>query len=205
MELVAGILSHDLRNPLSVATARTELLREVSDGGGNDHLEAIERSLERMRDIVDDALLIARQTEPETLEALDFGACAERAWEQVTTGDATLAVKADATIEADETLLAQLLENLFRNAVEHGGDDVTVTVSPREDGFVVADDGPGIPESERDAVFESGYTTNQDGGGTGMGLAIVSRIADLHDWSVRATNGPDGGAAFVVSGVAVGQ
>ncbi|MBX0295470.1 sensor histidine kinase [Haloarcula nitratireducens] len=205
LEMVTGILSHDLRNPLSVATARTELLRERSDGSDNDDLAAIERSLERIRDIIDDALLIARQTEPESLEALDLRACAERAWEQVATGDATLVVEADATVEADETLLAQLLENLFRNAVEHGGGDVTVTVSSREGGFVVADDGPGIPESERDAVFESGYTTNQDGGGTGLGLAIVSRIADLHGWSIRATDGPDGGAAFVVSGVAVEQ
>ncbi|WP_209309548.1 PAS domain-containing sensor histidine kinase [Haloarcula amylovorans] len=203
LEMVAGILSHDLRNPLSVATARTELMQETSDEDGDDDLAAIERSLERMRDIIDDALLIARQTGPDAVVTVDLGACAERAWEQVATGNATLLVEGDATVEADETLLAQLLENLFRNAVEHGGDDVTVTVSPREDGFVVADDGPGIPESERDAVFESGYTTNQDDGGTGLGLAIVSRIADVHGWSVEVADGPDGGAAFVVWGVAV--
>ena len=92
-----------------------------------------------------------------------------------------------------------MVENLVRNAVEHGGDTVTVTVGDLPGGFYVEDDGPGIPEDERRDVFESGYTTSS--GGTGFGLAIVSEIADAHGWSVRVTEGSEGGARVEFTGV----
>nr|WP_318568158.1 ATP-binding protein [Salinigranum marinum] len=61
-------------------------------------------------------------------------------------------------------------------------------------GFFVEDDGPGIPEDERETVFEHGYSTDADG--TGFGLAIVSAVADAHGWDVRLTEGREGGARF---------
>jgi signal transduction histidine kinase len=72
--------------------------------------------------------------------------------------------------------------------------DVTVTVGPTADGFYVEDDGPGIPESERDRVFEGGYTTTD--GGTGFGLNIVRTVAEAHGWTVAVTEGAAGGARF---------
>ena len=102
-------------------------------------------------------------------------------------------------LQADATRLRQLLENLFRNSVDHGGEDVTITVGTLADGFYVADDGPGIPEAERDQVFESGYSTNRDG--TGFGLAIVEEIAAGHGWEITVTEGVEGGARFEVTGV----
>ncbi|MFB6270947.1 MAG: sensor histidine kinase, partial [Halobacterium sp.] len=74
--------------------------------------------------------------------------------------------------------------------------DLTVTVGSLDDadGFYVADDGPGIPEAERDSVFEMGYSTDVDG--TGFGLAIVESVADAHDWDVTVTESRDGGARF---------
>lgn len=194
LSMVAGILSHDLRNPLSVAMARAEM----TDG---DHSAVIQRSLTRMRDILDDALVLARKTDLESVSAVRLDTSATDAWEQVTTEGATLVVESEATIEADASLLAQLFENLFRNALDHGGPDVTVTVADREDGFAVVDDGPGLPADDRERVFEPGFTTNQAGGGTGLGLTIVKHVADVHGWSVEATDAPDGGAMFVVSGV----
>ncbi len=61
---------------------------------------------------------------------------------------------------------AGTLENLFRNAVEHGGDDVTVSVGTESWGFYVTDDGPGIPDGTAD-LFEPGYSTADDGTGSG--------------------------------------
>ncbi|WP_239640455.1 sensor histidine kinase [Halogeometricum pallidum] len=90
------------------------------------------------------------------------------------------------------------MENLFDNAVRHGGERVTVTVDRLSDGFSVEDDGPGIPAEERDDVFEYGYSTADDG--TGFGLNIVAEIADAHDWDVAVSEG-DGGARFEVTGV----
>ena len=85
------------------------------------------------------------------------------------------------------------------DAVEHGGRNVTVTVGDLADGFHVSDDGPGIPDEERDRVFESGYTTAREG--TGFGLSIVAEIVEAHGWEVRATDSADGGARFEVTGV----
>ena len=95
--------------------------------------------------------------------------------------------------------LEQLLENLFRNAVDHAGEDVTVTVGDLDDEFYVADDGPGISDDERDRVFEDGYSTVEEG--AGLGLAIVAGIAEAHGWSVTVTESEDGGARFEVTGV----
>ena len=79
------------------------------------------------------------------------------------------------------------------------GTEVTVRVGALPDGtgFYVEDDGPGIPPGERDQVFESGYTTSEDG--TGFGLAIVRTIVEAHDWSIEVTDGREGGARFEVT------
>jgi signal transduction histidine kinase len=92
---------------------------------------------------------------------------------------------------------------LFRNAVEHGGSNVTIRVGALADGagFYVADDGVGIPESDRDVVFEYGYTTAEDG--TGFGMAIVKEIVDAHGWEIRVTEEADGGTCFEITGVGV--
>jgi signal transduction histidine kinase len=83
--------------------------------------------------------------------------------------------------------------------VEHGGEAVTVTVGALDDGFYVADDGPGIPETERDSIFEAGYSTADDG--TGFGLRIVEQVADAHGWTVGVVESEAGGASFEVRGV----
>ena len=87
-----------------------------------------------------------------------------------------------------------LFENLFRNAVGHGGEDVTVRVGPLEHGFYVEDTGEGIPPEERDSVFDHGYTTGYSG--SGVGLTIVSRIAQAHNWDITLTDSSEGGARF---------
>ena len=70
-----------------------------------------------------------------------------------------------------------------------------VRVGPLDDGFYVEDDGPGIPPEERDSVFDRGYTTD---GGTGLGLAVVRRVFEAHEWSVEVGEADCGGARFEV-------
>lgn len=101
-----------------------------------------------------------------------------------------------AEIDADEPYLRHLFRNLLENAVEHGGPDVTVTVGELDDGFYVADDGPGIPTDERDAIFEEGYTTAGDNGGTGLGLAFVRKLAEVYEWDVTVAESEEDGARF---------
>lgn len=102
------------------------------------------------------------------------------------------------TVEADPNRLRQVFENLYRNAVEHGGPDVTITVGSVHPGrgFFVEDDGEGIPEDIRDEVVDPGFTSRE--GGNGFGLAIVSGIVRAHDWEIVVTEGSEGGARFEV-------
>ncbi|MFB6218083.1 MAG: sensor histidine kinase [Halobacteriaceae archaeon] len=85
------------------------------------------------------------------------------------------------------------------DAVEHGGEGITVTVGALDDGFYVEDTGQGIPEGDRDRAFEFGYSTDSDG--TGFGLAIVENVVESHGWTVDVAEGEAGGARFEITGV----
>ena len=192
-----GVVSHDLRSPLSVAKGRTELAADDCD---SEHLADVRRALTRMEKLLDDSLALARQGKVvgETT-AVDLEDGVSRCWQTVSTGEASLIVEGSATIRADEDRLPEIFENLFRNAIEHGGESVRVTVGPTDDGFYVADDGAGIPPEDRSQVFESGFTTSDDG--SGFGLAIVEQICEAHGWEVDVTESEAGGARFEVTGV----
>jgi PAS domain S-box-containing protein len=197
LERFASIVSHDLRNPLNVAQGRLELAQEECD---SEHLDDVEDALERSQTLIDDLLTLAREgNRVDDIEAVDIGTLMQNCWHNVETGKATISADIERTIRADQSRLQQLLENLYRNAIEHGGDGVTVTVGTLSDGFYIEDDGPGIPADEREDVFDAGYSTTE--GGTGFGLSIVQEIADAHGWKIRVTDGSDGGARFEITGV----
>jgi len=197
LERFASIVSHDLRNPLNVAQARVQMAREEHD---SEHLEAAERAYERTFALIEDLLTLARQGAGVTdVEPIPLATIATECWENVETEAASLDVRTDQTVRADRNRLQQLLENLFRNAVEHGGSDVTVTVEAIDGGFCVDDDGAGIPPEHREDVFESGYSTRTEG--TGFGLSIVKQIAETHGWDLAVVEGTDGGARFEFTGV----
>ncbi|AZH24887.1 PAS domain S-box protein [Haloplanus aerogenes] len=231
LETFASVVSHDLRNPLTVAQGRLQLAR-LACTCDCDEFDAIERAHERMRALIDDLLTLARQGEGvDDTEPVHLSSVVASCWRTVDTTNADLIVDTDLIVEADRSRLQQLLENLIRNAIEHGSagsrlgaddaveyrstgnrtqsgdavehgpddDTVTITIGDLDDGFYVADDGPGIPESERETVFEAGHTTRE--GGTGFGLSIVEQIADAHGWSVAVTASDTGGARFEITGV----
>jgi len=202
----ASVVSHDLRNPLTVAKGRLELAREECE---SEHLDEVDGALERMGTLIDDILELAREgTEVGETEPIDLEGVAEECWHNVETDDASLVTEADTdlTVEADRSRLKQLLENLIRNSVEHCGDGVTVEVGGLGGarGFYVADDGPGIPEEDRERVFESGYSTSEEGS-AGFGLSIVREIAEAHGWDVGVTESERGGARFEFAGVEAGS
>jgi PAS domain S-box-containing protein len=211
LEQFVSMVSHDLRNPLSVAEGYAELaLETASDESVRDTLEEVVDAHQRMESLIEDLLSLARQGKVvgET-EPVDLEACCRAAWRNVSTSEASLELDLDAVhVEADESRLRELLENCFRNSLEHAiddanEDDLTVRVGVPTDGgspgFFVEDDGRGIPESDRERIFEQGYTTNEDG--TGFGLSIVESIAEAHGWRIRATESDGGGARFEITDV----
>jgi len=199
LEEFASIVGHDLCNPLNVAEGRLELAATECD---SQHLEHVEQAHERMRTLIEELLSLAREGEAVSeFEPVALVSLIEGCWANVETGEATLVTNIDRTVQADNSRLKQLFENLIRNAIEHGGEDVVVTVGALDDGFYIEDDGPGISADECNDVFEAGYSTRQ--GGTGFGLSIVKQIVEAHDWQIRVAEGTAGGARFEIVGVAV--
>ncbi|SMO58777.1 PAS domain-containing sensor histidine kinase [Halorubrum cibi] len=193
LERLSGFLSHDLRNPLSVAQGYVDLARETGD---LERLDSAEDALDRIEALIDDALVLAR--DPSAIDvdetAVDLGDLARDCRESGDFGDpptdAALVVEDEGPVCGDPTLLRRALGNLLSNAFEHGGKDPTVRVGVDDRGVYVADDGPGISEEERDAVTEFGVSKD---GGTGIGLAIVERVAAAHGWTLEIGESRAGG------------
>lgn len=196
----ASMLAHELRNPLGIANG---WLDEAEASGEPVAFERVESAHDRMRCMIDDLLALARMGEViSDPTVVSVPAVVAEAWDSVATAEATLRVDDDldaAIVDADADRLQDVFANLFRNAVEHGGDDVTVDVGRCSESFYVEDDGPGFESTDPTRLFESGYTTNADG--TGFGLAIVEQVVEAHGWTVRATDGDADGARFEVTDV----
>jgi len=189
----SSVISHDLRNPLNVAQARAALLDEQTK---SEHLDPLLQALDRMEAIIMDTLTLARQGETiDETESVSLTDLVGKCWGTVDTETATLEIADEMTFQGDCDRLQHVFENLFRNAIEHGGMDVTIRVGHVDEAIIyVEDDGAGIPEESRNAIFEPGHSSAS--GGTGFGLTIVKRIVEAHGWTVSVTNGPDGGARF---------
>jgi len=201
LEVFASTVSHDLRNPLNVAQGNLQLAQEEFD---SEQLDTVESAHDRMGEIIEKVLKLARAGQQiDELEPVPIEAAANRAWENVTTGGAELTVETHRTVMADQAMIQHVFENLFRNAVEHGGQEVRVRVGNLENGIYVEDDGTGIPPDKREDVFDVGYTSTS--GGTGFGLGIIDQIVEAHEWEIRLMEGTDGGARFEITGVEVAE
>ena len=195
LEQFSAVVSHDLRNPLNVLSG---YLSMSEDELSPTRYDAMSGAVDRMETLIDDLLMLARRgeaigdTEPVPIEAI-----AKDAWESVRAPEATLTIaEGVGRVEADPSRLRQAFENLFRNAIDHAGRDVAIEIGPITTegdvgGMYVADDGPGIPVDIVDAVFDSGVSSADS---SGIGLAIVDRIVEAHEWDIEARN--DDGAVF---------
>jgi signal transduction histidine kinase len=224
----ASIVSHDLRNPLNVIEGRLQLYRETGD---EEHLDAVEHSAERMGNLINDLLDLARQGQTVgDIERVDIAELVTRCCESVDTGDATIVTDDPGTVAADAARLGQLLTNLFRNSVEHGSTSPASqtrqdavehgsTSNQTESDDAVEHAGPAV--TVRVGGLADGFYVEDDGpgiapdrrdevleygvtdsaDGTGIGLAIVAEIAEAHGWTVTVTESDSGGARFEFTGV----
>ena len=190
------ILAHDLRNPLNVIDGHVTLYEETGD---EKHLETVNETTDRMMRLVEDLLRVARQgdvvTDPEPTDISDV---IETAWQSLDVdSNATLRYENVRSVSSDPDRLCELFENLFRNAVEHGGSDVTIRVGPLERGFFIEDDGPGMPDDDKEHIFDHGFTTREDG--HRYGLSVIRTIVNAHGWDIIATDAQTGGARFEIT------
>lgn len=199
--LVLGAISHDLRTYLTRLRLRLELMPP------GDQVEKARVDLDGMQALVDDALAFARASfAPASGETVDLAALASCECEaRRAQGSAITLSGADAplVVEGNRGAIARVLANLVGNAITYGGRaDICLIDLGEAVELVVEDRGPGIPQAEREAVFEPFYrlepSRSRDSGGAGLGLTIVRQIAEGHGGSVSIADRPGGGARLSV-------
>ena len=208
--------SHELRTPLAAVRGNVETL--CDDAASLEHRAearaAVQGELARMDRLVDDLLALARLESGvlrRPFQPLDATVLLDEVAARARTlpGERVVAVLAPERVwvNGDPDLLEDALGNLVRNAWRHTASGGRITLSVRAEGELVllevADDGPGIPATDLDRVFDrfyrGGSPRGDDGGGSGLGLAIVRRLAELHGGTVRAANAPGGGAVLTIA------
>lgn len=209
---LASGLAHEIRNPLNSLNLNMQMLeeevREEGGSGSQRRLLAITRSeLGRLERLATDFLSYARPRSMELTE-VKAGELLERVV-QVLAGeiqDLRAVVRVEdqsggARVRVDKGLMGQLLLNLTKNALAAGEEEGTtpeVRLVARRQGeeivLEVRDNGPGIPEEERERIFDLFYSTRK--GGTGLGLAIVQRIAEAHETEMEVAENSGGGATL---------
>ncbi|MDE2489816.1 MAG: PAS domain-containing sensor histidine kinase [Elusimicrobia bacterium] len=208
--------AHDLRAPLFAIQGYLRLLRKslVPTERQAAWLDSIDASCEKLTLFVKDALDAARiqngrlrlstsAVDPRALLARSVRLFAPLADERSISLESAAAPDAPAVFEADERLVERLLHNLVGNALKFTprGGHVRVTAAARgaQIEFAVEDDGPGIPESQRAAIFEKFRQLDAPGprSGFGLGLAICAKIVKLHRGVLWVEPGPIGGSRFV--------
>jgi len=206
--LAAG-LAHEIRNPLGSIAGSIQLLR-VGDGLSDEDrklCEIVQRETARLNDLVTDMLDLSRPRKP-AFTVVDAVAVVREVVDLTTkSGRAATDVSVlfhgaeHALIRADRSQLYQLTWNLVRNAVQasSAGDEVSVSVTIESSGSVelcVCDQGLGIDEQAKERLFDAFFTTRSHG--TGVGLAVVKRIADEHGFRIRVESEHHRGARFCV-------
>jgi PAS domain S-box-containing protein len=205
LENLTSFLSHDVRNQLSIVDGNVTLAQENHD---SESLATASTALDRIEEMMEKIIELTQSGKlPSELTTVELASVVNACRTNVGDEDITLVTESSMTIKADTDRLRSLFENLILNAIEHGdAETVRIGTLPGEEGkvgFYVADDGVGLSVEETDRLFETDYTTSEEGTGSGFGLAIVKEIAETHDWSIDVTESTDGGVRFEFTDVSV--
>lgn len=213
-------VSHELRSPLTTLSSAIEVLNKKRDHipeEAHEALDLMEAEINRFQQLVNDLLEISRfDTGVDQLELHEVR-LAELVMQAI--GSATEATEAEVPLDidaelagvvvrADKRRLARVIDNLIDNAAKYGGGATRVELRKREGDVLIAveDDGPGVPEHDRERIFQRfnrGSSASRRGGidGVGLGLALVGEHVKIHGGLVWVEDKPDGqpGARFVIA------
>ncbi len=212
MNIAAAGLAHETRNPLNIIRGLAQVVSKSGDTPQEirdtllEIAEEVDRVTARLNQFIDYSKPPEVVPSPTRVKAVieDVARtlesdCEENGVDIVYTGP-------DLTVEADESLLRQVVFNLLLNAIhavgEGGRVEAAVERLPREEARLeIRDNGPGVREDAIDEIFRPYFTTSEEG--TGLGLTVVRQIALAQQWEIEYTPGDDGGAVFRVSGLRV--
>jgi two-component system sensor histidine kinase HydH len=197
---MSAVLAHEIRNPLASLKGHAQLLAErlPSDGPERRKAELVVKEAERLEALTTDLLDFARSA-PVERKAVDPAALLRSCADELAAGG--FVIRTDgvpATFLLDERRVRQALTNVLENARQASapGTRPEVTASAGRGLLVITvrDFGPGIAAGEEKRIFSPFYTTRTTG--TGLGLAVALRVAEMHGGTITAENHPDGGAVF---------
>lgn len=188
LEQFTSILKHDLTNHLMIIQEYAKLT-ETED---TDKIEKVINSAGRAQEIIDDMDTVFRNKESDPdLTKIDFKFVCENVWQNIETENESLIVKNTREFDGDMGMTKVLLENIFKNSVEHGGEDVTIEAKITENMMCISDDGVGIPDEKVDKIFQHGFSSKSNG--TGLGMSIISVMCNSQGWDVQIDRDYDNG------------
>jgi nitrogen fixation/metabolism regulation signal transduction histidine kinase len=210
-EMSAGI-AHEFKNALATISGYAQMIRSEARPGSGDIRESAERILDQTRALTHVVTEFLRFAKPLEIcyETVPMKTLVERVTEELRESNPGCAVECEGAFEdlpGDEALIRQALVNLTRNGAEaarESGDSARLTVSGtieelggrKWQRICIADNGPGIPQTDLPKIFLPFYTTKSEG--TGLGLAVVQKVALQHGGSIEARNRTGGGAEFLL-------
>ena len=210
---LAQMLVHDLKSPLAAIVGNLDLLRMVGDDQWAEMIERSQESARRMLRLILDLLDVERleagrihpNNERVNLAEVARAAAGEA---EVTARVRRVLIDADlpesAWIDADSELVRRVLDNLLANAISHSPPDTTIhlAIRQRDEGveMMVADAGPGVPEEQRDEIFEKYVRLEprqtRSSANKGLGLTFCKLVVEAHGGTIWVEAAPDGGACF---------
>jgi PAS domain S-box-containing protein len=209
LEVLNQVVRHDVRNALQLVLAYGDVLEDHVEGDGEAHLRRILKAGREAVDITKTAADVTKvllRSEADR-SAVNVRPVIEQEVDDVRTNHERAIVAVDGQIPNVEVLADDMLESVFRNllnnAVVHNDEEIPeVTVSATADDETirirVADNGPGIPDEQKDRIFEEGKR-GLDSEGTGLGLYLVRTLVDRYGGDVRVTDNEPDGSVFVVT------
>ncbi len=212
MNVAAAGLAHETRNPLNVVRGLAQLIakQEAAPGEIRDRARKITDEVDRVTVQLNEFIDYSKPREPKPAPVAVNAVAAdvERALRSDMEDKAIQFHLSgpDVVIDADESLLRQILFNLLLNSIQSvpPGGRIEIAID-RPNAFEaqleIRDNGPGVSLDIQDKIFQPYFTTHEKG--TGLGLAVVRQIVMLHGWTIQYRTPPEGGAAFCIAGMKI--
>ena len=207
LALLARLLSHDIRNDMTIIQSYAELLTDHVTDEGKSHIELIQERVQDAIRLMEDAnALVKSLDEKNEFRTISLSAVLMDEVRTVRENHPAVDVQTDIPkgieVEGNE-LIHQLFSNLLQNAVFHNDvTDLTISVAAERTAesveVIISDNGKGIPPEKRETYFELGEQ-GPESGGDGIGLYLVSRLTEIYGGTIAVDESPTGGARFRIS------
>ena len=212
LSVAAAGLAHETRNPLNIIRGQAQLINKLPEipAAVKEKTTAITEEVDRVTGRLNQFIDYSRPTEVRPAATNLQAVITDVAWtlesDLEDKGLKFLVSGPNLTVEADESLLRQVLFNLILNAIQAVGGEGTIVVVIEDHGggegcFEVCDDGPGVPAEAMEEIFRPYFTASEEG--TGLGLTVVRQIVLAHQWEIVYIPGDEGGSRFCVTGLQV--